>query len=74
MKQAAVVKKIRIVQMPITKCLNAMPSDTNRSSNTFVSIDEQMRARGEKTDLFSEKELDMIIKDYDQAWKILANS
>lgn len=73
MKQAAVVKNIRIVQMPIINCLNAMPSNTNLSSPAFVPIDEQMQKREMNADPTDEMALDKILKDYDQAWKALAN-
>lgn len=50
-----------------------MPLDTNLSSVPFVSIDEQMRDQGMKSDPLTEMALDKILKDYDRAWKTLGN-
>ena len=72
MKQTVVVKNVRIVQMPIINCLNAVPSETNLSFREFIPIDEQMRAQGEQTHLSAEIALDEILRDHDAAWKALA--
>ena len=58
MKQTAVIKSLRFVQMPITDCLYAIPIGTNLPFRQFVPIAEQMRARGEQIDLSSEITLD----------------
>jgi hypothetical protein len=50
-----------------------MPSNTNLSSPAFVPIDEQMQKREMNADPTDEMALDKILKDYDQAWKALAN-
>ena len=54
MKQTAVLKNLRIIQVPITQCLYTVPAATNLSFGTYVPIAEQMRKQGELTS-FSEK-------------------
>ena len=73
MKQIAVVKNLRIVQMPIINSLYMIPSDTNLPFRASVPIEEQMRARGEGRDLSFESVLDEVLKDYERAWKTLRN-
>ena len=58
MKQTAVVKKLRFVQMPTTACLYAVPSVANLPFRAFVPITEQMKARGEWIYLSAEIALD----------------
>ena len=45
MEQVAVVKNLRIVQLPIVECLYAVPSVANLPFSPFVPIAEQMRAQ-----------------------------
>ena len=73
MKQTAVVKNLRIVQVPISNSLNMVPSSMNRSFRAFVPIEEQMRTRGKERDLSFESVLDEVLKDYERAWKTLGN-
>ena len=47
MKKTVTIKKLRIVQGPITNCLYAVPSGTNLQFRAFVPIAEQMEAQGE---------------------------
>jgi hypothetical protein len=58
MKQTAVVKKLRFMQMPTTACLYAVPSVANLPFRAFVPIAEQMKARGEWIYLSAEIALD----------------
>ena len=67
MKQTAVVKKLRFVQMPITDCLYAVPSVANLPFRAFVPIAEQMRARGEQIDLSPEITLEDIPENEEQS-------
>lgn len=53
MKQTAVIKKLRIVQAPITQCLYTVPDVANLSFRAYVPIEEQMKALGDRTDLSS---------------------
>ena len=47
MKQIAVIKKLRFVQIPTADSLYAIPSVANLPFRAFVPIAEQMGARGE---------------------------
>lgn len=50
MKQTAIIKKLRFVQVPMTNCLYAVPSVVNLQFRAFVPIAEQMDAQGKWTD------------------------
>lgn len=82
MKQTAIVKDYRIgpvpmlVPMSIVNAFDLIPSKTTRTNLTFkafVSIEEQMRARGEKQNLSFGSVLDEVLKDHERAWKTLGN-
>ena len=72
MKQTAVIKKLRFVQMPITDCLYAVPSVANLPFRAFVPIAEQMRGQGEQLDLPSEIALDETSENEEQSREVQA--
>ncbi len=53
MKQIAIVKELRFVQMPIEKCFYAVPSIANLPFGDYLSIAEQIEALGERANLSS---------------------
>ena len=65
MKQTAVIKSLRFVQMPITDCLFAVSSVANLPFRPIVPIAEQMDAQGTWVDL--SVELDDAIENENQA-------
>ena len=65
MKQTAVIKKLRFVQMPIMDCLYAVPSVANLQFRAFVPIAEQMNAQGKWTD--SSVELGDVLENEEQS-------
>ena len=67
MKQTAVIKSLRFVQMPITDCLYAVPSVANLPFRAFVPIAEQMKARGKQLDLSAEITLDETPENEEQS-------
>ena len=53
MKQIAVIKKLRIVQKPLTECLFQIPATVNFPFKPFIPIAEQIEALGERANLSS---------------------
>ncbi len=53
MKQTAVIKEFRFVQMPIANCFYAIPSVANLSFGDYVPIAEQIKALGDGINLSS---------------------
>ena len=56
MKQTAIVKELRFVQMPTANCFYAIPSVANLSFGAYLPITEQIKALGDGINL-SSKEL-----------------
>ena len=53
MKQIAVLKKLRIVQKPLTECSFQIPVTVNFPFKPFIPIAEQIKAMGERANLSS---------------------
>ena len=53
MKQIAVIKKLRIVQKPLTECLFQIPDAANLPFRPFVPIVEQIEALRDRANLSS---------------------
>ena len=53
MKQIAVLKKLRIVQKPLTECSFQIPATVNFPFKPFIPIAEQIEALGERANLSS---------------------
>ena len=71
MKQTAVVKELRFVQMPTENCFYAIPSVANLPFGTYIPILEQMKAIGEEADLSSLGHIsDDIPKSEELAWEM----